>query len=88
MRDTRAQAAWVGRRVIPCPFLKNWKKCPDIGKECPDCIDPCVTFLIYYKVFKVSRGKNCEISPFCVLLHILQMKTLPLCSYSMKPTLH
>ena len=52
-----------GRGRPPLAFFENRKKCPDLGKKGPDCIDLWVKFSIQNVVLRISRTKNSKMLP-------------------------
>ena len=71
----------------PLPFFKMLKKCPDLGKKCPNYIHLLVKFLIYKAVLSISRKKIFEIFPCRSFFRLLQIICLSKCHYFQKPPL-
>ena len=38
----------------PLPFFENWKKCPNLGKKCPNCVHLRVKCLVF-KSFQAKK---------------------------------
>ena len=64
----------------PLLFLKNWKKCPNLEKECPDCGHEIEIFKSFQA--KKKKGDFFPVGPFCLvgecLLKCTDSKKTPL----------